>query len=210
MFGFAPEKLDLYICAFTHKSMGKPNNERLEFLGDSIFDAIVTEILVERFQNKKEGDLSKLRAKIVSRNKMNEIGNKLNLLSILEFKNLNATEATTNLPGNTLEALIGALYLDLGYDKTKKIVSKKIIKPFINLKNLDREVVNYKSLLNEWVQKNNHTLVFKIINEQATINHEKFEVALFLNGEQIVTGKGKNKKAAENDAAKKMSHLYLV
>lgn len=202
LLGFIPQNVDLFIKAFTHKSISKSNNERLEFLGDSIFDAVVTEMLVEKFQDKKEGDLSKLRAKIVSRNKMNEIGNKLNLLSILKFKNLNSPEATTNLPGNTLEALVGALYLDLGYSKAKKIILHKIIYPNINLKDLDNQVINYKSLLNEWAQKHNHTITFKILKEDSSINQEKFEVALFLNGENKATGKGKNKKTAENAAAR--------
>lgn len=209
-FGFVPINTDLYVKAFTHKSIGKNNNERLEFLGDSIFDAIVTEMLVEKFQNKKEGDLSKLRAKIVSRNKMNEIGNKLNLISMLKFKNLNTPEATTNLPGNTLEAMVGAIYLDFGFRKAKKIILQKIIYPNIHLDNLDSQIINYKSLLNEWAQKHNYTVTFEVLNELSIINQDKFEVGLFLNGEIKAIGKGKNKKTAENDAAQKIKDDFLV
>lgn len=210
LLGFVPINIDLFVKAFTHKSMGKNNNERLEFLGDSIFDAIVTEMIVEQFQNKKEGELSKLRAKIVSRNKMNEIGNKLNLIAMLRFRNLNTPEATTNLPGNTLEALVGALYLELGYLKAKKIILHKIIYPNIHLKDLDSQVINYKSLLNEWAQKHNHTISFKILKEDSIINQEKFEVGLYLNEEMKAIGKGKNKKTAENDAAQKFKGDFLV
>lgn len=210
LLGFIPQNVDLFIKAFTHKSISKSNNERLEFLGDSIFDAIVTQMLVEKFQHKSEGDLSKLRAKIVSRNKMNEIGNKLNLIDLLRFKNLNTPEATTNLAGNTLEALVGALFVEFGYHKAKKIILYKIIYPNIHLKDLDNQVINYKSLLNEWAQKHNYTVTFVVINELSITNQDKFEVGLYLNGEMKTVGKGKNKKTAENDAAQKFKDEFLV
>jgi ribonuclease III len=204
--GFVPGKIHLYNQAFQHKSLFKNNNERLELLGDSILDAVVTEVLYHRFSKENEGDLSKLRSKIVSRKRLNHIGNDLNLLQMLQYRKSNIQTDGSNMAGNVLEALIGAVYLDKGYKRAARFVEQKILKPYINWDRLSEEIIDYKSLLHTYAQKENLELVYAVSSEKHQHDDEKFEVEVLLGGTRMGTGTGKNKKAAEQAA----SHKALI
>jgi len=149
----------LYKEAFTHSSVnhkttaGDPLNfERLEYLGDAILNSIIAEFLFNYYSTAKEGSLTKLRAKIVSRSKLNEIGKEMELYSIAEISNHHNTFGD-NIHGNLLESLIGALFIDKGYNKTKTYVIHNIILPYIDIESLDSLVLSHKALLIEWGQK---------------------------------------------------------
>jgi ribonuclease-3 len=199
--GYIPNNLSYYLLAFKHKSYSKQNNERLEFLGDSILDAVVSEYLYKNYKAGNEGDLSKLRSKIVSRTSLNEIGNKINILSFLKHKILQIEQAEYNLAGNTLEALIGAVYLDLGYKGAAKFLKKKILKPYVNWETLNEEIVDYKSLLQNYAQKENLALEYITINEKNHHDLAKFEIDVKLGDTIVGKGFGKNKKIAQQEAA---------
>lgn len=200
--GFVPQDISVYLRAFRHKSLFRKNNERLEFLGDSILDAVVSHEIYLKFKNKNEGDLSKLRSKAVSRVRLNAIGKSLNLIDLLEFKIPASISKPSSLHGNTLEALVGAVYLDKGYKVAYNFTLKKLIKPHINWNQLDKEIFDFKSLLFHHAQKHSQTLTFEVDNEDAKGNNKKFEVSVHLNGENLAQGSGKNKKSAEQVASK--------
>lgn len=200
--GFVPNNISFYLLAFQHKSFSKQNNERLEFLGDSILDAVVSEILYKNFKVGNEGDLSKLRSKIVSRTSLNNIGKKLGILDFLKHRIVQMEQAENNLAGNTLEALIGAVYLDLGYKGSAKFLKNKILTPYINWESLNEEVVDYKSVLHTYAQKENLELEYIIINEKNYHDLAKFEIEVKIADKVIGKGFGKNKKIAQQEAAK--------
>jgi ribonuclease III len=204
--GIAPVDINHYILAFRHKSRYKESNERLEFLGDSILDAVVTEELYYKYQKGNEGDLSKLRSKIVSRKRLNIIGNELNLLSLLKYRSMQMPQGETNLAGNTLEALVGAVYIDFGFRKTAVFVRKKILKPYIDWSKLSEEITDYKSILHTYTQRENLSLQFIVLIEKPQHDLSKFEVEVLVGEESYGKGAGKNKKAAEQAA----SHNALI
>lgn len=200
--GFVPIKLSLYQLAFKHKSVDKKNNERLEFLGDTVLDAIISHEIYLRFSDKSEGDLSKLRAKAVSRNQLNAIGFSLKLVKLLKYKIPTSSGTPSNLSGNTLEALVGAVYLDVGYDDCRIFVRNKLLKPYISWDKLDKEIIDFKSLMFNYAQKENLLLNFNVIEDTLGANHNRFEVSVALEGEELARGKGKTKKSAEQQASK--------
>ena len=157
----------LYKEAFTHSSAnhkttaGDPLNfERLEYLGDAILNSIIAEFLFNYYSTAKEGSLTKLRAKIVSRSKLNEIGKEMELYSIAEISN-DLNTFGDNIHGNLLESLIGALFIDKGYNKTKAYVIYNIILPYVDIESLDSLVLSHKALLIEWGQKHKESIEFK-------------------------------------------------
>lgn len=208
--GFVPSNIEVYLLAFKHKSYDKQNNERLEFLGDSILDAVVSEELYKYFEGSNEGDLSKLRSKIVSRSSLNNIGEKLNILPFLKHRIIQIDQAETNLAGNTLEALIGAVYLDLGYKGTATFIRKKILTPFVKWETLDTDVIDYKSLLHTYSQKENVSLEYIVVSEKEYHDLAKFEIAVLVDGKVVGKGYGKNKKTAQQEAAQKAVNLMKI
>ena len=194
--------ISLYRLAFKHKSKNQENNERLEFLGDSILDAVISEIIYKNFPNKNEGELSKLRSKMVSRNMLNQLANHLDLLSLLSYRETHTRQGLQNSEGNALEALIGAIYLDQGYRACSKFIEQKLIKPYINWEKLEKEVVDHKSLLYTYCQKESKLPQFKMLTENMEDESKRFHIALKIDGEKVAEGFGKNKKVAEQKAAK--------
>ena len=209
MLGFYPKDIGLYEQAFIHRSItatpnGKNvNNERLEFLGDAILDAIVADIVYQHFPNKREGFLTNTRSKIVQRESLNHIA--------LEF---DLDKKVTSLPhaaihnkylyGNALEALIGAIYLDRGYKRCYKFVQERIIDKYISLNKLAGQEVNFKSRLLEWGQKTKLNIVFDLI-ETFTDEDGKpvFQTSVLLEGMTLGIGIGNTKKESQQLAAKK-------
>ena len=210
MLGFYPNDVALYEQAFIHRSItfttdnGKCcNNERLEFLGDAILNAIVADIVYKRFPNKREGFLTNTRSKIVQRESLNHIGLELGLdkkVTSLPY----AAIHNKYLYGNALEALIGAIYLDQGYKFCYHFVLEQIINKYISLNKLAGQEVNFKSRLLEWGQKTKLNLVFDLI-ETFTDNEGKpvFQSSVTLEGTSLGIGIGSTKKESQQLAAKK-------
>ncbi len=208
MIGFVPVNLRLFKQAFYHRSSTSQdrtyalsNNERLEFLGDAILSTIVGEYLFQKYPNADEGFLTKMRSKIVKRNSLDEIGDQMGLEMLLElFNNLKITK---NMLGNALEALIGAYYLECGYDRTKRFVIKKLLRKYLDIHELETFDDNYKSQLLEWCQKNGKTIEYKILQKYKSDKRDKFKVAVFIDGRKFGTADDYNKKSAEQTASER-------
>ena len=206
--GIYPSKLHVYKVAFTHKSASihsdrskRINNERLEFLGDAILAAIIADSLYSYFPYKKEGFLTKMRARIVSREQLNEIALNMGLqFHIVSQNNINGTK---NIYGNALEALIGAIYIDKGYNKTKKFILERIIGKNIDLNKLSITDSDYKSQLIEWAQKNKVEILFNDEEIESTEQNNLYFTSLITLGDQdLGSGKGLSKKEAQQNASK--------
>ncbi len=191
--------------AFYHRSMNQDdsgtsyNNERLEFLGDSVLNAIVAEYLFKKYPNKDEGFLTKMRSKIVKRNTLNDIADNMGLDMILSEYSIG--KMSSSMMGNALEALVGAIYIEFGYDKTSEYVIKKILMNYLDIHMLELKDDNFKSILLEWCQKNNKEVNFKVINKSKFDKRDYFNVGVFINGEEIALGEDFSKKSAEQKAA---------
>ena len=175
----------------------KNSYERLEYLGDAILGMIVAEYLYMSYPFKEEGFLTEIRAKIVNRESLNRLGQKIGLKELVQY-NQNS-RAHRSVYGDCMEALIGAVYLDHGFEYSKKFVIKKLIKPHYELEELVSKITNFKSRLLEWSQKEGKDLRFEIISEE----DRKFTAQVFLNDQPMAKGFGFSKKKAEQDAAQK-------
>jgi ribonuclease III len=199
-FGYYPKEIDKYVIAFTHKSFSRnlkhhETNERLELLGDAILDSVIADFLFHRYKNQTEGFISKLKSKIVSRNTLNDIGEKLELYPIIR-KNISEKQKVTSINGNAFEALIGAIYLDQGFDKTLELIKYKIINKFINVEDLIKQETDFKSKLLIWAQQNKKQTEF-ILKNKINPSNPTFEIAFLLDEEEIAVAKDRSKKRAE-------------
>lgn len=207
--GFYPENVHLYEQAFLHKSSsiesgdGKwLNNERLEFLGDAILDAVVADILYKSFQNKREGFLTNTRSKIVQRETLNRVAVELGLDKMIVYS-AKLSSHNNHMYGNALEALIGAIYLDQGYQACYQFVQEVMIKKYINLEIIARKEVNFKSSLIEWSQKNKLEITFDLIESFVDNDgNPVFQTGVILSDTQIGVGIGYSKKESQQCAAK--------
>ncbi len=202
--GYTPTNLTVFRLAFQHSSVAEEagmNNERLEFLGDAVLDAIVGEYLFLKYPYKDEGFLTEMRSKMVSRNQLRIIGMKLGLEELLQYNQADKFLKKSSIIGNCLEALIGAVYLDTGYRQTRRFVNLKIIKPFLDVEILEKEEFNFKSKLIEWAQKEGKTVVFEELAKEEHQNLNLYTMGVKIDGDLMGTGKGYNKKSAEQMAA---------
>ena len=208
--GFYPRKIELYKQAVLHRSTamksdkGRPlNNERLEFLGDAILDAVVADIVYKKFEGRKEGFLTNTRSKIVQRETLNRVGSKLGLDTLIQSA-AHQQSHNSNIVGNAFEALVGAIYLDRGYEACLKFMQERVIAPYLNLDKISRKEVNFKSKLLEWSQKYKFVLAFEDVGESYDEEQNlMFEARAVV--ENIVAGRGKgySKKEAQQEAAKR-------
>ena len=206
--GFFPENIQLYEEALRHKSSSREiekgwqkNNERLEFLGDAILDAIIADIVFHRFKTKKEGFLTNTRSKIVQRETLDQIASELGLHKIIIFSSSINTQKS-HIFGNALEALIGAIYLDKGYKKTKSFIEKKILKSLIDVEELAKKEMNFKSKLLEWSQKHKVNMDFILLeNFSDSERNLIFQSQVNLNGIMAGIGIGHSKKESHQKAA---------
>jgi ribonuclease-3 len=204
--GILPKNPDYYLLALHHKSLmrrddnGMPvNNERLEYLGDAVLGAVIAHELYARFPLKDEGALTKMRARIVNRTNMNRQALRLGLAKLIKTQPL-ADLAQTHIPGDALEALIGAIYLDRGYFKAREFILNKILEDQPNLEDVFETDSNYKSILIEWAQKNRCEIYFDA--EEYINNHElTFLAHAYVNNVVMGQGKGTSKKEAQQNAA---------
>ena len=208
MLGFYPNHIDLYEQAFIHRSISSSpdghriNNERLEFLGDAILDAIVADIVYKYFPFKKEGFLTNMRSKIVQRESLNHVALALGIdkkVTSMPY----ASAHNKFMYGNALEALIGAIYLDMGYRRCCKFVEERIIQPYLSLDQLATREVNFKSKLLEWAQKSKLHVDFELINV-ATDNEGNpvFQTSVSIADTPLGVGIGNTKKESQQIAAK--------
>lgn len=201
--GFFPRNDEqIYIKSLTHSSYNKKTynkNERLEFLGDALISFVIAEILYEKFEDKNEGLLTRLRAKIVNRKYLNNIGFELQLHHFLKHKlQKDFYKNSPDIIGNAFEALIGAYYVDLGFEDAKKVV-KKLLLSNIDYDELLAQSKDKKSYLYEWCQIEKKQLFFKHININNSRND--FHVKIYIDEKYISEGVGKTKKEAEQDAS---------
>ena len=206
--GFWPHDIRFYEQALLHKSLsvkseqgGLLNNERLEFLGDAILDAVVADIVYQNFGGKREGFLTNTRSKIVSRESLNHVADQIGLSKLIKYSIRNSAH-NSNVGGNAFEALIGAIYLDRGYAYCKYFMEHRIIGQYIDLKKISRKEVNFKSKLIEWSQKNKILLKYELISQSLDeFNSPIFETEVFLEGIPVSKGKGYSKKESQQNAA---------
>jgi ribonuclease-3 len=192
---------DLYTQALRHKSLFESthsNNERLEFLGDSILDMVVTEYLFEKFPDAREGFLTRLRSRIVSRSSLNKIGISLNLHTLIE-SNMGRDIKDTALSGNAFEALIGAMYLDKGLRATADFLIQHVFETVLDFEALMHTEIDHKSRLLEFCQKHQYPIEF--VTEMTDRFQPLFESKVLINHEELATAKGPSKKKAEQNCA---------
>lgn len=206
--GFFPRNLKIYQQALLHKSTslrseeGRPiNNERLEFLGDAILDAIVGDIVFKHFEGKREGFLTNTRSKIVQRETLNKLAVEIGLDKLVKYASRSSSH-NSYMYGNAFEAFIGAIYLDQGYDQCKQFMEKKIFKQYIDLDKMSRKEMNFKSKLIEWSQKHKVEVSFELIEQ--FIDHENnpmFQTEVRIEGLPAGSGTGYSKKESQQNAA---------
>ena len=185
----------------TSETAKTSNNERLEYLGDAILSTIVAEYLFKKYPNKDEGFLTKMRSKIVKRKTLNEVADQMGLDVILS--NYSTGRMSNSMLGNALEALLGAIYIEFGYKKTKKYVINQIIRKYLNIHELEMFDDNYKSRLLEWCQKNNKSIDYKLVSRYKLDKRDRFKVCVSIDGTNYGESEDFNKKSAEQLASKK-------
>lgn len=202
--GFSPGNILLYRAALTHRSVRETadeNNERLEYLGDAILSAIVADFLFKKYPYREEGFLTEMRSKMVNRNKLNEIALKMGIKKITYYNKFDNSLKVSQIFGNTLEAVVGAIYLDKGFDKTRKWVLKAIILPHLFMEDLENLEINHKNKLYGWANKNGKNLEFETLDEHMEGGRRLFTIGAVVDGALIAEGKAYNKKDASQIAA---------
>lgn len=208
LFGIRPNNIELYKLALIHRSAsfllpdGTPiNNERLEFLGDAVMEAIVSDFLFIEFPGKDEGFLTQLRSKIVSRQTLNALAVRIGLDQYIIAQG-GVTSTQKHLYGDALEAMIGAIYLDKGYDYVNRLLINDILRKYINLGNMTHTETDFKSRLIEWSQKHKYHLEFLTHpSPRYTSQNPHFHSTVTWNGHPLGEGEGDSKKSAEQAAA---------
>ena len=207
--GFYPRNIEYYKMALMHKSIrkrndkGKPlNNERLEFLGDAILDAAVGYIVYQHYEGKREGFLTNTRSKLVSRETLGKLASEMHLTNLL----LSAGHSTSHnsyVEGNAFEALVGAIYLDRGYEACLRFFEKQVLGKYIDIDKVAFKEVNFKSKLLEWSQKNRVRLEYKLTKQKKDENGSPvFTYMVLIEGVSGESGSGYSKKEAQQKASK--------
>lgn len=206
--GVIPYNLAVYKLALTHPSAATTNEmgekdtyERLEFLGDAVLGSITANFLFKKYPFKDEGFLTEIRSRIVNRESLNQIGRKIGLDKLLAFNGKSTNFSHKSVYGDALEAIVGAIYLDKGYNECQFFVLHRILHPHFNLDEIIQNTRNFKSLLLEWCQKQNHKLEYQIVKESGDKFHKEFTAEVFINEKTTGIGKGFSKKKAEQAAA---------
>ena len=208
--GFRTSNLRIYEVAFIHRSASftlpdgqRINNERLEFLGDAVLSAILSDYLFEKLPDASEGFMTKIRSRIVNREILNQLAISMGIDKIL-VSNVNSSHTTRNLYGDALEALIGALFVEKGFKKTKNLFIKRVFNKYLDLEKIIEIDTDYKSLVFEWIQKHKSNLTFAYREDyDFKLKKSVFSATLIINKEEFGTGQGASKKEAEQEAAGK-------
>ncbi|MFD2517277.1 ribonuclease III [Salinimicrobium flavum] len=207
--GFKPRNIGYYKKAFTHRSLNKKdelgnaiNFERMEFLGDAMLSAVIASHLFREVPSGNEGYLTKMRSKIVSRKHLNELGKDLNLIKYIQT-NISTDQFGTNIHGNLFEALIGAIYLDRGYRYCRKFIYERVIDPYVDIEQLEGQVISYKGLLIEWCQKEKKEFSFEVYEDTGIDELKHFAVKLRIEDRVVAKARATSKKKAEEKASKR-------
>ena len=208
--GFYPHDISLYKQALLHKSLGRRNekgrpvnNERLEFLGDAVLDAVVGDIVFRHFEGKREGFLTNTRSKLVSRSTLGKLSQEMGIAQLI-MSSGHSTSHNSYMNGNAFEALVGAIYLDRGYDACMRFMEKRILAQLINIDKVAYKEVNFKSKLLEWSQKNRVKMEFRDLKQTKDPNTGSpvFTTQVFIEGLEGCTGTGYSKKESQQVASK--------
>ena len=207
--GFYPHEISYYKMALMHKSImhrnakGKPmNNERLEFLGDAVLDAVVGDIVYKHFPGKREGFLTNTRSKLVQRDTLNKLAQEMGINQLI-LSSGHSYSHNSYMGGNAFEALVGAVYLDRGYNVCMEFMQKRILSQMINIDKVAYKEVNFKSKLIEWSQKNRVKLDFVQVEQEKDKNGSPvFTYKVVIEGIGGGTGKGYSKKESQQIASK--------
>jgi len=212
-FGYRPKKISYFEQAITHKSNANSkyidSNERLEFLGDAIIDAVVAEFLFARFPNEDEGYLTKIKSKLVSRKTLSEIAEEMEIRQVLRYHKGRSININT-LEGNAFEAIIGAIYLDGGFEQVRQTLEQHVYRKYVNINKVLEEEIDFKSKLFIWSQRNKLSIDFEIISEVNKGSSWEYKVIVLINEQKYGLGTGSSKKAAEQVAAKETLELIGV
>ena len=208
--GFYPHNINLYKQALLHKSLGRRNekgrplnNERLEFLGDAVLSAVVGDIVFRHFEGKREGFLTNTRSKLVSRNTLGKLAQEMGIDQLVKSSD-HSTSHNSYKNGNAFEALVGAIYLDRGYDACMRFVEKRILAQVINIDKVAYKEVNFKSKLLEWSQKNRVRMEFRDLEQtkDSQTGSPVFTTQVFIEGVEGCKGTGYSKKESHQNASK--------
>jgi len=217
--GFVPGNAALYKMAFRHRSVAKvlqngsrSSNERLEFLGDAILGSVIAELLFKSYPYKEEGFLTEMRSKIVNRANLNQLARKMGFDQLIVFdqKIVNIQTKHHSMLGDAFEALIGAIYLDKGYNYTKDFLLKRIVKPYVDIHTLELTETNFKSKLIEWCQREGKDFAFDMVENEAGESAKLFTIKVIVDGETYGIGRDYNKKNAEKLAAEKACEALAI
>jgi ribonuclease-3 len=214
LLNFSPKKINKYKKAFTHRSVqmtdskGNPiNYERLEFLGDSILGSVIASYLYKKVPTGSEGYLTQMRSKIVSREHLNELGKDLDLIRFVN-SNIDQNTVGDNIHGNIFEALVGAIYLDRGYNYAQKFIYENVILPYVDIEKLEGKITSYKGLIIEWCQKQKKKYKFETYEDSGNESIKHFSVKVSIDGEQVAKGRATSKKKAEEQASKRVYYAF--
>ena len=209
IFGFYPENIFLYKLGFTHKSQAeiyngiKVSNERLEFLGDTVISTVVADYLFRIFPLRDEGFLTEMRSRIVSRATLNKLSLKLGLDKLI-IHTQSANTVYRSIKGDAFEAIIGAMFLDKGFEFTRKVLINRIIKNHFDLNELANTDINFKSKLIAWTQREKKNIEFVVIDEIGSGYSKQYVVEVHIDDEKMGIGQDYSIKAAEQNAAMKV------
>ncbi len=216
IFGYYPENIALYKLAFRHKSQAEElyngvriSNERLEFLGDTVLSTVVADFLFRMFPYKDEGFLTEMRSRIVSRAQLNKLSLRLGIDQLI-IHTQEKNNVYRSIKGDAFEAIIGAMYLDKGYNFTRKILISRVIKNNFDITELVNTDVNFKSKLIEWVQKEKSTVEFVVVQEVGSGYNKQYVVDVLVNNEVTGTGRDYSIKGAEQNAAMKAIEFFGI
>ena len=215
--GSTPDNIRLYKLALTHTSFARQaaagkheTNERLEFLGDAVLGAVVAELMFKKFPYEDEGFMTEIRSRIVNRESLNQIALKIGLNLLVKVDTTSYSTRNKSVNGNALEALVGAIYLDKGYDHTRRFILGKLIKPHVDLHQLVNTTSNFKSKLIEWAQSQNLDIRFEIVQKKQQGNTTEFTCEIYIDDKPVAAGVGLSKKKADQAAAEKAVVLLKI
>jgi ribonuclease-3 len=204
--GFTPRRPAYYRSALTHRSREEgagSNNERLEFLGDAILGSVVAEYLYMKYPMQDEGFLTEMRSRIVCRESLNAIAMKMGLDKMVDFNRADRSLGRSHIFGNALEALIGAIYLDIGWAKTSDFIRTVFLKRYVDIDTLEITDTNYKNQLMSWAQRQGGRATYELLSDKTEGPRRIFTVAVMLGERELARGTGYTKKAAEQMASQK-------
>ncbi len=210
-FGYKPKNVLFFTHALTHKSLlytddTLVSNERLEFLGDAVLDAVIAEYLFRLFPYEDEGYLTKVKSKFVSRKSISEIAEKMQIREVLGYQKGRSINMST-IEGNAFEAIMGAIFIDGGFIAARDSVENHILKKYADVNKILEEEIDFKSKLFIWCQKNRHTLEFEMLSEENNGGFWKYSMQAKINDKNFGLGTGTSKKIAEQAASKETLEL---